>query len=41
MGGMTRTFDAIIIGAGPAGLSLAGSLTRAGLEVALVERELF
>jgi phytoene dehydrogenase-like protein len=40
MGGMTQTFDAIIIGAGQAGLSLAGRLTRAGLQVALVEREL-
>ena len=34
-------FDAIIIGAGQAGPSLAGRLTSAGLKVALVERNLF
>ena len=34
-------FDAIIIGAGQAGPSLAGRLTRAGMTVALVEREDF
>lgn len=36
-----RTFDAIIIGAGQAGPSLAGRLTAAGMTVALVERKLF
>ena len=34
-------FDAIIIGAGQAGPSLAGRLTSAGMNVALVERKLF
>lgn len=34
-------FDAIIIGAGQAGPSLAGRLTGAGMSVALVERKLF
>ena len=34
-------FDAIIIGAGQAGPSLAGRLTAAGWKVALVERKLF
>ena len=37
---MTR-FDAIIIGAGQAGPSLAGRLTKAGMNVALIERKLF
>jgi pyruvate/2-oxoglutarate dehydrogenase complex dihydrolipoamide dehydrogenase (E3) component len=37
---MTRTFDAIIIGAGQAGPSLAGRLTGAGMSVALIERKL-
>lgn len=35
-----RRFDAIIIGAGQAGPSLAGRLTAAGMSVALVERHL-
>jgi pyruvate/2-oxoglutarate dehydrogenase complex dihydrolipoamide dehydrogenase (E3) component len=35
------TFDAIIIGAGQAGPSLAGRLTAAGLKVAFAERHLF
>ncbi|TCS10510.1 FAD-containing oxidoreductase [Caulobacter sp. BK020] len=35
----TRRFDAIIIGAGQAGPSLAGRLTAAGWTVALVERQ--
>src|SRR6187549_2406768 len=35
------TFDAIIIGAGQAGPSLAGRLTCAGMTVALIERKLF
>src|SRR6187401_2735442 len=38
--GMTA-FDAIVIGAGQAGPSLAGRLTGAGMKVALVERKLF
>ncbi len=37
---MPREFDAIIIGAGQAGPSLAGRLTAAGMSVALVERKL-
>jgi pyruvate/2-oxoglutarate dehydrogenase complex dihydrolipoamide dehydrogenase (E3) component len=36
-----KEFDAIIIGAGQAGPSLAGRLTTAGMTVALVERKLF
>ena len=38
---MTHRFDAIVIGAGQAGPSLAGRLTGAGMKVALVERKLF
>lgn len=38
---MAKKFDAIIIGAGQAGPSLAGRLTGAGMKVALVERKLF
>ena len=38
---MNRTFDAIIIGAGQAGPSLAGRMTDAGMSVAIVERHLF
>jgi pyruvate/2-oxoglutarate dehydrogenase complex dihydrolipoamide dehydrogenase (E3) component len=38
---MIRRFDAIVIGAGQAGPSLAGRLTDAGMTVALVERKLF
>ncbi|HEX4772879.1 MAG TPA: FAD-containing oxidoreductase [Bryobacteraceae bacterium] len=38
---MTKTFDAIIIGAGQAGPPLAGRLTAAGWKVALIERKLF
>lgn len=37
---MTGAFDAIIIGAGQAGPSLAGRLTKAGMRVALIERKL-
>jgi pyruvate/2-oxoglutarate dehydrogenase complex dihydrolipoamide dehydrogenase (E3) component len=37
---MMQTFDAIIIGAGQAGPSLAGRLTAAGKKVALIERKL-
>jgi pyruvate/2-oxoglutarate dehydrogenase complex dihydrolipoamide dehydrogenase (E3) component len=36
-----KTFDAIIIGAGQAGPSLAGRLTAAGQTVAIVERKFF
>ncbi len=36
-----RRFDAIVVGAGQAGPSLAGRLTQAGMQVALVERHLF
>jgi pyruvate/2-oxoglutarate dehydrogenase complex dihydrolipoamide dehydrogenase (E3) component len=38
---MSRHFDAIIIGAGQAGPSLAGRLTDAGMTVALIERHFF
>jgi pyruvate/2-oxoglutarate dehydrogenase complex dihydrolipoamide dehydrogenase (E3) component len=38
---MTHRFDAIIIGAGQAGPPLAGRLTGAGMNVALIERKLF
>ena len=38
---MNRQFDAIVIGAGQAGPSLAGRLTAAGQKVALIERHLF
>jgi pyruvate/2-oxoglutarate dehydrogenase complex dihydrolipoamide dehydrogenase (E3) component len=38
---MSKTFDAIIIGAGQAGPSLAGRLTAVGMSVALIERKLF
>jgi pyruvate/2-oxoglutarate dehydrogenase complex dihydrolipoamide dehydrogenase (E3) component len=38
---MPKIFDAIIVGAGQAGPSLAGRLTKAGKTVALVERHLF
>jgi pyruvate/2-oxoglutarate dehydrogenase complex dihydrolipoamide dehydrogenase (E3) component len=38
---VTRAFDAIIIGAGQAGPSLAGRLTAAGQTVALIERKDF
>jgi pyruvate/2-oxoglutarate dehydrogenase complex dihydrolipoamide dehydrogenase (E3) component len=37
---MTQVFDAIVIGAGQAGPSLAGRLTSAGMKVALIERKL-
>ncbi|MEN2786616.1 FAD-containing oxidoreductase [Sphingomonas qilianensis] len=36
---MTRSFDAIIVGAGQAGPSLAGRLVAAGQKVALIERD--
>jgi pyruvate/2-oxoglutarate dehydrogenase complex dihydrolipoamide dehydrogenase (E3) component len=38
---LSRNFDAIIIGAGQAGPSLAGRLTAAGMSVAVIERHLF
>jgi pyruvate/2-oxoglutarate dehydrogenase complex dihydrolipoamide dehydrogenase (E3) component len=37
---MTRHFDAIVIGTGQAGPSMAGRLTAAGMTVAIVERNL-
>lgn len=37
---MNRRFDAIVIGAGQAGPSLAGRLCDAGMKVALIERQL-
>ena len=36
---MTKTFDAIVIGAGQAGPSMAGRLTAAGRTVAVIERK--
>lgn len=38
---MTKRFDAIIIGTGQAGPSLAGRLSDAGMSVAVIERKLF
>jgi len=38
---MSKHFDAIVIGAGQAGPSLAGRLTQSGMKVALIERKLF
>lgn len=38
---MSKHFDAIVIGAGQAGPSLAGRLTQSGMQVALIERNLF
>ncbi len=38
---MSKTFQAIVIGAGPAGSSAALTMARAGLDVALVERGSF
>ncbi|MBM6596551.1 FAD-containing oxidoreductase [Microvirga pudoricolor] len=38
---MIQSFDAIVIGAGQAGPSLAARLTAAGMTVAIVERKLF
>jgi pyruvate/2-oxoglutarate dehydrogenase complex dihydrolipoamide dehydrogenase (E3) component len=38
---VTRSFDAIVIGAGQAGPSLTGRLTAAGMTVAMIERHLF
>src|ERR1700759_5787668 len=38
---MTQNFDAIVIGAGQAGPSLAGRLTESGMKVALIERDKF
>jgi pyruvate/2-oxoglutarate dehydrogenase complex dihydrolipoamide dehydrogenase (E3) component len=37
---MTKTFDAIVIGAGQAGPPLVGRLTAAGMTVAMIERHL-
>ena len=36
---MALSFDAIVVGAGQAGPSLAGRLTAAGLRVAVIERK--
>jgi len=38
---MTAAYDAIVIGTGQAGPSLAARLAKAGLKVAIVERKLF
>jgi pyruvate/2-oxoglutarate dehydrogenase complex dihydrolipoamide dehydrogenase (E3) component len=38
---MTQSYDAIIIGTGQAGPSLAGRLSHAGMSVAVIERHLF
>ena len=38
---MSKTYQAIVIGAGPAGSSAALTMARAGLDVALVERGTF
>ena len=38
---MSAAYDAIVVGAGQAGPSLAGRLTAAGMRVALIERHLF
>ncbi len=40
-GVVSRKFDAIIVGTGQAGPSLAGRLTDAGMTVAIIERQLF
>jgi pyruvate/2-oxoglutarate dehydrogenase complex dihydrolipoamide dehydrogenase (E3) component len=38
---MANRFDAIIIGTGQSGPSLAGRLTTAGMKVAIIERKRF
>src|SRR5271170_4607700 len=38
---MTAAYDAIVIGTGQAGPSLAGRFAKAGMKVAIVERKLF
>ena len=38
---MKRTFDAIVVGAGPAGASAALAMARSGLDIALIERGTF
>ena len=38
---MSEKFDAIIIGTGQAGPSLAARMTREGMKTAIIERKLF
>ncbi len=38
---MANTYDAIVIGTGQAGPSLAARMTREGMKVAIIERKLF
>ncbi len=38
---MVKNFDAIIIGTGQAGPSLAARMTREGMKIAIIERKLF
>ncbi len=38
---MTEKYDAIIIGTGQAGPSLAARLTKEGMKAAIIERKLF
>lgn len=38
---MAKTFDAIVIGTGQAGPSIASRMSRDGLKVAVIERQLF
>jgi len=38
---MSETFDAIIIGTGQSGPSLAARLTKEGMRTAIIERKLF
>ena len=38
---MTEKFDAVIIGTGQAGPSLAQRMTQAGMKTAIIERKLF
>src|SRR5882672_4192877 len=38
---MTRKFDAIVIGTGQSGPSIAARMTKEGMKVAIIERKLF